>query len=1048
MIPVRVKMSGFLSYKDEQEIPFSGSPLWMLAGVNGSGKSSVFDGVTYALFGHHRGGSQNAAELINKESNALAVEFDFTLDGRLYRIKRTLKRSARGNVTGTQQIFHHAGSALGNEDGWEAVPDTNKKVDFDAWIGEHVGLSYETFTSSVLLLQGKAEKLLDSKPSGRAEVLAGIVDLARYQRLHEKANARRLALKGQLEALSHQTAAVPEVGELEYAAAEEAIELAEEARTQAQETIDALLKLADDARRWADTQTRAAAAREKLRQAELVLGEAVKIEKAYARLRELKEVLPAVSVVVTVRAKLLESEQKTARLQREREEAQARRDQAQHNLDVAKKKRATLQKTLAGDEEKLTRVVARLRELSAVLQSVKLAEDQAAELKRLEDDLNRLPKDPEAAARAAQAEHDRLAELGRVLPILDRLHAERVELVQALHREDAAHRKADEIKKTGEKARGEADRLAPEAEATRQAKARADEAAAGTAVLARQARELAAEFAEMAGQKTCRACGQALTPAHFEQEKKRREWDAKAAEKKHADAVAAQRAAADRDAELRFAETAVKEKLDKLREEYKEQQTEIKQAGADIDRHHRFLKVAYAELPDPYRAKVAPAPPDDWTTVAYPARDELSRLRQEAAGLDAARRKVREAADTLDKWKRLHAKAESARQTLARLRDGLPAGDPAAVREEHRTLQAEEQALANGIKGTKAGVQATEDEIDRFGREAHAATTTLTEIVGKFQTEEARRADCRERIELAMRGLPPEWQMRVEKAGFAEHHVWTDELDALTAAGTEAKHKHLEQARGGLESLRADIAGLDREAGLFPADARRSPDEVKGLLAEARKGHEAADKQLHDARRRKAVFDGHREQRARLGEQFKQVDAEHNRYKILAELLGRDRLQRHLVRQAERQIVDYGNGVLDRLSGGQLFLKLVGTDDGATADKALDLECYNRVTGGSPINVAFLSGSQKFRVAVSLALGIGQYASKQHRPIESVIIDEGFGCLDRQGRQVMIQELQNLRGHLHCILLVSHQEEFADAFPDGYRFELQNGATRVTRFQR
>jgi DNA repair exonuclease SbcCD ATPase subunit len=65
-----------------------------------------------------------------------------------------------------------------------------------------------------------------------------------------------------------------------------------------------------------------------------------------------------------------------------------------------------------------------------------------------------------------------------------------------------------------------------------------------------------------------------------------------------------------------------------------------------------------------------------------------------------------------------------------------------------------------------------------------------------------------------------------------------------------------------------------------------------------------------------------------------------------------------------------------------------------------------------------------------------------------VIIDEGFGCLDRHGRQVMIQELHNLRGQLRCILLVSHQEEFADAFPDGYHFELQGGSTVVQRFQR
>ena len=48
MIPQRVKLSGFLSYKDEQEVRFDGSQLWMLSGTNGSGKSSIFDAVTYA----------------------------------------------------------------------------------------------------------------------------------------------------------------------------------------------------------------------------------------------------------------------------------------------------------------------------------------------------------------------------------------------------------------------------------------------------------------------------------------------------------------------------------------------------------------------------------------------------------------------------------------------------------------------------------------------------------------------------------------------------------------------------------------------------------------------------------------------------------------------------------------------------------------------------------------------------------------------------------------------------------------------------------------
>lgn len=76
---------------------------------------------------------------------------------------------------GTQQLFERCG------DNWVPVLETDRKVGFDAWVaGGRIGLDYNTFTSSVLLLQGKAEKLLDSKPEGRREVLAGIVDLERF----------------------------------------------------------------------------------------------------------------------------------------------------------------------------------------------------------------------------------------------------------------------------------------------------------------------------------------------------------------------------------------------------------------------------------------------------------------------------------------------------------------------------------------------------------------------------------------------------------------------------------------------------------------------------------------------------------------------------------------------------------------------------------------------------------------------------------------------------------------------------------------------------
>src|SRR5262249_25891910 len=161
------------------------------------------------------------------------VEFDFLLDGRSYRIKRTLRRKAGGGSgTSTQQIFRLEG------DKWVALEGTNLKREFDAWVRDNIGLTYETFTSSGLLLQGRAEKLLDAKREGGGGVLAGIVDLERYEKLHRAADERRKELDGQLKALSNRLAATPAVEPLEVFAAEERITQAEEARDRARQEVE------------------------------------------------------------------------------------------------------------------------------------------------------------------------------------------------------------------------------------------------------------------------------------------------------------------------------------------------------------------------------------------------------------------------------------------------------------------------------------------------------------------------------------------------------------------------------------------------------------------------------------------------------------------------------------------------------------------------------------------------------------------------------------------------------------------------------------------
>jgi DNA repair exonuclease SbcCD ATPase subunit len=1044
MIPQRVKLSGFLSYKEEQEIRFDGSPLWMLSGTNGSGKSSVFDAVTFALFGHHRGGGQSALELINKEANTLAVEFDFSSDGQPYRIKRTVRRQKNDRQASTQQAYKFAGS--GSDESWEPISGTDKKTELESWVKDKIGLDYETFTSSVLLLQGKSEKLLDSTPAGRAGVLARIVDLERYQKLHGRADDKRRALKSELEGITNQLAGIKEVSEEEYAEVEARIASTAEARDTTQTRIDALNTLELRARRWADTQGKLAGVRHKLADAEKLLGTALAVERDHTRLRELRDVLPAVNVIVTERGRISESERKAEKLTKDREAVADRRYKTERALEQGRKKLAALKKSQGEDEAKKAILETRLRELAGVLEKVRQVEDAEAEVKRLDDELARLPPNPDAQVRQLQDEQEQLVVLANNIGVLERLHQDRAELTKVFAAEKAA--RADEARRKldGIKAKDDFTALEARAKAAREDRAAKDQAAAEARALARHARELADEFKTMTGQTKCRACGQKLTPEHFQDEKAQREAGAKTAEKRQQDLTDAAARAAKLEEELSAQERADRERLAQMRDEYKEAAALVKQTALDIKRLTDSCRQSYFALPDFFKQKVGRAEPSDWSKSTYPDRHDITELSSQAHGIDAVKRKLRAAQKQADDARSLSAKLESARDRLAKARQGLPSGEHPALRQEYAAKQSEEKAVTSALAAAKKEIAVTETDNDRQQRTVNEADRELTEIAGKVNLEEASRRQSAEAIERAKKTLPDAWRKPLETAGLNDRARWQDELDALVAKGTEAKFTQLQAARGGLDPLRAEIEQLEAETGTFAPEERRQPEDVRAEVNAARKELDARNKELLDAQGRKRILDGYLQQRAELAGRSKVVDAEHNRHKLLAELLGRDRLQRHLVRRAERQIVDYANAVLDRLSGGQLFMRLVEAEAGT--DKALDLECANRVTGGAAINVAFLSGSQRFRVAVALALGIGQYASRQHRPIESVIIDEGFGCLDRAGRQVMIQELQNLRGHLHCILLVSHQEEFADAFPDGYRFELQDGATKVSRFVR
>ncbi len=763
---------------------------------------------------------------------------------------------------------------------------------------------------------------------------------------------------------------------------------------------------------------------------------------------ELREVLPRMQVIAEQRNEAHKAEEKVKEWTKQRQKHAEELERRAHALDLARDKKVSTQRLIDADAARQRDVSAQLRQRSVQLEKLKEFERHEGDLDRLREEKKRLPDDPAAAVARAREAFEALTALAQTVPLLARLASRRDELRQAQERGQAARQDREAVEAKGIQIKADLEKMRPRLQQAEEALRRAADQAAEARTIVQQARDSLQELTRLDGSKVCRHCGQELTEGHLKEEKRRRTTAVAEAEAKLKQATQAHQAAQQSERQARAEHDQAEGARQDLRVEYQALKEKTDQAQAEAARLREECGQTYGELPPIFRTRVAASLPADWSATEYPTAPDLAALRAEAAGLSAARQLLQQAEQVQKKWLELTTQEAAKLQELTRLRKELPS-EPQEVRREHARLEAEEKSLEKNLTARRLEWKEVESELERLTKEREQGQSELGKCEAALKQQEFLRQEAQKTLARTRALLPSAWQAAAEKVGTSELFDWKGEKARLEEADTDRRGRELHGARLNRDALRQVREELEGKAEAFPAEARQEPAALTQALSAARTADRAAEEELRKAHSCKDKLDHDRQEREKIEEECRDKDGELVVQRTLAELLGKDRLQLYLVRQAERQVVEHANAVLDRLSGGQLYLKLSGEaeGDGATG-KALELEAYNRETGEKPINVAFLSGSQKFRVAVSLALGIGQYASRQHRPIESVIIDEGFGCLDRHGRQVMIQELQNLRSQMRCILLVSHQEEFADAFSDGYHFELEGGATRVKRFQK
>ncbi|MFN2113066.1 MAG: AAA family ATPase [Anaerolineales bacterium] len=237
MIPISLSMEGFLSYKEPVEINFTSFDLACITGENGAGKSSILDGITWALFGRAR---KHDESVINLDSQRAEVSLVFEYEGNQYRVRRVNPRGETKEL----DLFIRSDKDDSGSPVWNPLTERTMR-ETDQKIVDILRLDYESFVNASFFLQGEADQFTQHTPAARKKILSQILGLEIWETFRKRA-------------LDHRRKADSELNRLDGRLAEIEAELAEEDQRQ---------------QRLKDLETQLAEAQSKRQEAEKALEE-------------------------------------------------------------------------------------------------------------------------------------------------------------------------------------------------------------------------------------------------------------------------------------------------------------------------------------------------------------------------------------------------------------------------------------------------------------------------------------------------------------------------------------------------------------------------------------------------------------------------------------------------------------------------------------------------------------------------------------------------------------------------------------------------------
>ncbi len=202
MRPLKLAMSAFGPYAGKTVLDMEslgGRGLYLITGDTGAGKTSIFDAITYALYGEPSGNTRTADMFRSKYAEAQTpteVELTFSYGGKIYYIKRNPayeRPKARGE--GTTKELPNAELHLPDGRVITKTGEVNKAVN------EIIGLDRNQFCQVAMIAQGDFLKLLLASTDDRKKIFRSIFNTGFYKALQDELKSRSAELYREYEAV-------------------------------------------------------------------------------------------------------------------------------------------------------------------------------------------------------------------------------------------------------------------------------------------------------------------------------------------------------------------------------------------------------------------------------------------------------------------------------------------------------------------------------------------------------------------------------------------------------------------------------------------------------------------------------------------------------------------------------------------------------------------------------------------------------------------------------------------------------------------------------